>query len=217
MSDGLARRRGAVLLLNARPSASGGCQRLFGAFQLWFAAQIPTTFAGSVLEINALYHMSSPASLRYSCPNLLPCSSCLIHFFNQTHPSSAGIQASSSPRCQRQWCIIELEMPVLSGGGPRPYPMTQAGVQRWGGRWGGTVGTSESSGMWIFATASNMLDSNESMLAFPERPFVVHMPILSSLNLGQRLFCESNNKGDEPAFEVWWFLLMFSRNSLGQL
>lgn len=52
-------------------------------------------------------------------------------------------------------------------------------------------------------------------VCFPERPFVVHAPILSSLKLGQRLLCESNNKGDQCLFEVQRLLLMFSRNSLG--
>lgn len=74
--------------------------------------------------------MSSPASpSRHVSDNLLP-------FFVANSVSLTGLDPPlqlSGPRLQPSTgdrCIIELEMPVLSGGGTGPYPVTQAGVQR---------------------------------------------------------------------------------------
>lgn len=168
--------RGAGLIFTACSGRFGGWQRLFRCVSPAICTpDSHITFAGWVCEIE-------PGTRSSDCVRLPSCPSWLIHFFNQAQPPSSALWASSSTQCQRQWCITELEMLALSGGGTRPYPMTQAGVQRWGEGLGGTVGTSESSRMWISATAFNMLDSNESMLAFPERPSVVRRPILSSLN-----------------------------------
>lgn len=170
---------------------------------------LPPPLPSSAVFLLCVTHSSSTKVPQHSVP-LLPSALIPVSF---SYPQSVPVPETNDAQRWSCWCL------VVVGTGPgwladlQQAQMTQAGVQRWGRQQGWDCGNYwGSGGVLISATAlREHAGINWNYISISkELSSVQNMSILNMLNIGWRLFCETDNRklqdtSTQCLSEVWCF------------